>query len=248
MHQEIKPRTKILVFKDTERISTKVAQILQELKTYPKHQPIHIALSGGNTPKAIFKILHEKYVTELAGNRFHFWWGDERCVSPDHDESNFKWAYTYWLKPIGIPEANIHRIHGENDPDEEIIRYSEEMKKWIKTENAMPRFDVIFLGLGDDGHTASIFPSQMQLLDRKEWCAVATHPASGQKRITLTGNVLNNARQVVFISTGTNKAAIIKKIVIDEAPEFPASHIKPVDGETVWLIDEEAASKLPSLS
>jgi 6-phosphogluconolactonase len=238
--------TTVKIFSNTNEIAGAIAKMLLELMEKQGNKPIHVALSGGNTPKEIFKMLHEKYGTKLAGNRFHFWWGDERCVPPDNDESNFNWAYTYWLKPIGIPETNIHRIYGENNPKEEAILYQEELKKWIEQKNGMPRFDMIFLGLGDDGHTASIFPDQMELLHCDEWCAVATHPVSGQKRITLTGSILNNARSVVFISTGLNKAAIIKKIVIDHAPEYPATHINPVAGTTTWLFDEPAASLLKS--
>jgi len=231
----------IKTLKNTNKIAGAIAQMLLNLMEKSGDKPIHIALSGGNTPKLIFSYLNGKYGTKLADKRFNFWWGDERCVHPSDDESNFKWANELWLKPIGIAATNIHRILGENNPEKEAIRYSEEMRKCIPIENGSPRFALILLGLGDDGHTASIFPNQMNLLTSENWCEVATHPVSGQKRITLTGNVLNNARKVVFISTGESKAQMVKNIVVEGKPEFPASHIKPSNGELIWLLDEEAA-------
>jgi 6-phosphogluconolactonase len=234
----------IKTFKSTNEIAKAIAQMFLELMGKPGTQSIHIALSGGNTPKAIFSNLNKKYGSKLANNRFHFWWVDERCVPPADDESNYKWAYELWLKPIGIPENNIHRIKGENSPEIEAIRYSEEIKNYMKTENEWPKFDLIFLGLGDDGHTASIFPNQMNLLTSENWCEVATHPVSGQKRITFTGNVLNNARKIVIISTGESKAQMVRNIAVEIKPEYPASHIQPVNGDLIWLIDTEAARYL----
>jgi len=231
----------IRIFKNVNEIAEAIAKMLLVLIEKPGTQSIHIALSGGNTPKAIFGYLNEKYGTQLADNRFHFWWGDERCVPPGDDESNYKWASELWLKPIGIAATKIHRIEGENIPEKEAISYSEEMKNCVETEEGWPRFDLIMLGLGDDGHTASIFPNQINMLISENWCEVATHPVSGQKRITLTGNVLNNARKVVFISTGESKALMVRNIAIEAKPEYPASHIQPVNGELIWLLDKDSA-------
>jgi len=235
----MKPNLKIL--NNVEGIAEEVASILKKLVAKPENKNIHIALSGGNTPKLIFSYLNEKYGTKLVDKRFHFWWGDERCVPSDDNECNYKWANEFWLKPIGIAKINIHRILGENDPEREAIRYSEQMKKWIEIENGAPRFDLILLGLGDDGHTASIFPNQMNLLTSENWCEVATHPISGQKRVTFTGKVLNNARKVVFISTGESKAQMVRNIAIEIKPEYPASHIQPINGMLIWLLDNKAA-------
>jgi 6-phosphogluconolactonase len=231
----------IKIFNNTNEIAEAIAKMLQELIEKPGNQSMHIALSGGNTPKTIFEYLNKNYGGNLTDKRFHFWWGDERCVPFDDDESNFKWANELWLKPIGIPATNIHRIDGENVPEVEAIRYSEEMNEWIESENRFPRFDLILLGLGDDGHTASIFPNQMNLLISDHWCEVAIHPVSGQKRITLTGKVLNNARKVVFISTGESKAQIVRNIAVEIKPEYPAYHVQPINGELIWLLDNDAA-------
>ena len=238
----MKPILKI--FSNTNEIAEEVASILNVLTSSTDNKSIHIALFGGNTPKKIFSCLKEKAGNKLADKRVHFWWSDERCVPPTDNDSNYKWANELWLKPTGIPSTNIHRIKGENDPVNEAVRYSNEMGKWIEVKNALPLFDLIMLGLGDDGHTASIFPNQMNLLISGNWCEVSTNPVSGQKRITFTGKVINNASKVVFISTGERKAEMIKNVVIEAKPEYPASHIKPSNGEIIWLLDEEAARYL----
>lgn len=234
----------IQTFKNTTEIAEAIAKMLFILMNRPGVAPIHIALSGGNTPKEIFRYLNKTYGKRLAAKRFHFWWGDDRCVAPDNDDSNFKWANELWLGPIGISNENIHRVWGENKPEEEAIRYAKELKKFTEIDNGLPVIHLNLLGLGDDGHTASIFPNSMELLESDQWCAVATHPTSGQKRITLTGKVLNNSEQVVFIATGAGKAQMVKQVAIEQQPEFPASHIKPPSGEVLWLIDEAAASLL----
>jgi len=234
----------IKTLKNIDEIADAVAKMLLELMSGSGETLVHIALSGGNTPKSIFKYLSDNYGNKLANNRFHFWWGDERCVPSDDNDSNFKWAYELWLRPIGINILKIHRIEGENEPTTEATRYSEEIKNWIPLINDFPRFDLIMLGLGDDGHTASIFPNQMDFLASDNICEVATHPVSKQKRITLTGKVLNNARKVVFVSTGDSKAKMVKNVVFDAKPEFPASHIKPENGELIWLLDNDASEIL----
>lgn len=234
----------IRIFKNTDEIAEAVATLLLELGRKPGNDPLHIALSGGNTPKAIFQYLKENYGAKLANKRFHFWWGDDRCVPPTHDESNYKWAAALWLHPIGIPEENIHRVMGENSPELEAERYANIMRTWIPTSEGWPVLDLNILGLGDDGHTASIFPDNMALLNSANWCAVATHPTTGQKRITFTGNLLNSVKQTVFIATGAGKASMVKQVVLDGQLQYPAAHIKPLSGKLSWYIDEAAAAEL----
>jgi 6-phosphogluconolactonase len=227
-----------------DEIAEAIAALLFEKIKTGGHNCFHIALSGGNTPKAIFSYLEKKYGNKLADKRFHFWWGDERCVPPGDDDSNYKWAYTLWLKPVGIPDKNIHRILGENDPAVEVKRYSQEMKQFIPEHNGFPVIDLNLLGLGEDGHTASIFPDNMELLHSEQWCAVATHPSNSQKRITMTGNVLSNSKTIVFVSTGKSKADMVQKVAINKESQYPASHIKPTHGRLIWMLDQDAASKV----
>ncbi|MEL7342864.1 MAG: 6-phosphogluconolactonase, partial [Bacteroidota bacterium] len=169
----------------------------------------HIALSGGSTPRLLFEYLSEHFRESIPWGDVHLWWGDERCVPPDHEESNYLMTKETLLKGVILPPENVHRIKGENSPADEAVRYANEMKKSIPQKNDLPVFDLIYLGLGTDGHTASIFPDRMDLLTSTDLTAVASHPESGQTRISLTGPVLNNARKIAFLVTGASKAELV---------------------------------------
>lgn len=207
---------------------------------------INLALSGGNTPKYIFKFLVEHFAKKISWDKINFFWGDERCVPPTDDDSNYKMAYENLLSKISVPGKNIFRIKGEEVPEGEAKRYSEVINKTLPQQNHLPVFDLIMLGIGEDGHTASIFPDQLHLLYESKICSVAVHPATTQKRITLTGKVINNARNIVFIVTGKNKSKIVDSILTYniESKNYPATYIKPVAGNLIWLLDKEASSLL----
>ena len=207
-----------------------------------KQSPVKVALSGGNTPKLLFSVLADKYAKSVNWSFIHFFWGDERCVPPDDPESNYGMTGTLLLNKIIIPKNNIHRIRGEDDPDKEALRYSEEIKNNTRSRNELPLFDLIILGLGDDGHTASIFPGNIELLESGRICEVAVHPASGQKRVTITGKVINNADSITFLVTGSTKAHIVEDIFKERktAACLPAFHINPAPGKVVWLLDKNA--------
>lgn len=198
-----------------------------------------IMLSGGNTPKLLFGFLAKLSSKVKNWEHVHFYWGDERCVPPDDPESNYGMAKEELLDKIQIPKANIHRIFGENDPDLEASRYAGEISN-------IPVFDLIMLGMGDDGHTVSIFPNNLGLMNSSKLCEIGIHPKTGQKRITITGKVINNAKVVAFLITGKNKAGIIAEIFSKTGSylTYPASCIHPEKGELKWLLDEEAASIL----
>lgn len=236
----------VKIYPELKKLSRAVAGEIDKIVQSSLQQQFHIALSGGNTPKKLFKILAEDYKDKIPWERIHFWWGDERCVSPISDESNFKMANDLLFTQVPVPSKNIHRIKGENFPQEEAERYAGEISKNLLSRNGFPVFDLILLGLGDDGHTASIFPDRMNLLDDSHITAVAEHPQTGQKRITLTGKVLNNANRVFFLITGENKALRISEIMNNEeaAKKLPANYIDPTHGELIWFLDEAAASKI----
>jgi len=162
---------------------------------------VTVALSGGSTPKLLFDLLAQE-PESIDWSKVHLFWGDERCVPPNDDDSNFKMTKEHLLDHIQIPESNIHRILGENDAQEEANRYGDEVSAHCEMVDGLPSIDLMILGMGDDGHTASIFPHEMELLTSESVCAVATHPTSGQKRVTLTGSVINNAAVVAFLVTG----------------------------------------------
>jgi 6-phosphogluconolactonase len=198
---------------------------------------ITIALSGGNTPKLLFTVLSAKYGEGLPWENVHFFWGDERCVPPHDPESNFGMTNRILLEKISIPHTNIHRIIGEDDPENEAARYSGEILKFTRLKHGLPVFDLIILGLGDDGQTG--------LLTSEKICEVAFHPLTGQKRITLTGRVINNAETVIFLVAGLNKAEVVADII--EKPgitDYPAAAIEPADGTLKWYLDADAASML----
>ena len=200
-----------------------------------------IALSGGSTPKLLFDHMAAEYA-DIDWSKVHLYWGDERCVPPTDDDSNYKMTVTHLLSKIDMPEANVHRVLGENDPVQEAERYGKEIEDGLPSANGLPQFDLIILGMGADGHTASIFPHEMELLDSKEVCAVATHPESDQKRVSLTGPVINNAKAVTFLVTGASKAEKVVEIFNQSGDwkSYPASYIKPDSGELTWYLDKAA--------
>lgn len=205
-----------------------------------------IALSGGSTPELLYSLLSKEYVESVPWQFVHFFWGDERCVSPSNTESNFGTANGRFLSKIKIPSANIHRIRGEEDPVREALRYSEEISLFTSKRNGIPSFDLILLGLGEDGHTASIFPGHLDFFNSANLCEVAVHPATSQKRITVTGKVINNADAVTFLVSGKQKADVVKKLFKKDplALNYPALYVVPVHGSISWFFDKEAASLL----
>lgn len=235
--------TEVRIFSKPKKVYNAIAKEIIKLTLNSTQEAFDIALSGGNSPKGLFKKISQKYADQIPWERIHFWWGDERCVAPTDEQSNYKMTVDYLLSNILIPEENIHRIKGESKPEEEAIRYSKDLEETLNSRGKDPVFDLIILGLGDDGHTASIFPDQLELFEHEQSCAVAQHPLTGQKRITITGNVLNNANQIFFLVTGENKAVRVSEIMNDSeaAKLLPAYYISPANGELIWFLDEQAA-------
>lgn len=210
---------------------------------------LKVALSGGSTPLQLFSVLGSRYSASEVWNAVDFFWSDERCVPPDSPESNFGAARELFLSKAGVPEENINRIIGENDPEEEAERYSKLIMNKIIARSGFPVFDVIFLGLGEDGHTASIFPGDEKVITSDKICEVAQHPVSGQKRITLTLPVINNAYRVIFMVTGKSKAGIVAEILGDTGcTQYPAGLVKPLNGQLFWHLDSASASFLNQLA
>ncbi|MDP3642158.1 MAG: 6-phosphogluconolactonase [Bacteroidota bacterium] len=240
----------LYIFKEPEELATQFAGQLMNWARNHSGDAFHLAISGGKTPDLLFSVLAEKYADSAPWQKIHFWWVDERMVAPDHPESNFGVARKLLFSQISIPEENIHRIKGENVPETEALSYSAQIRESLISRNGWPAFNLILLGMGDDGHTASIFPNQMELLQSERICEVATHPSTGQKRITLTGNVINNAGQVCFLVTGTNKANRLTEIFTrqETAKLLPASHILPRNGNLNWYMDKSAAQFINSES
>lgn len=235
------------IFDNIDELSVAFFEKLTNTMTnaFSKNKQFSIALSGGSTPLKIYQYLSLVQEGVKHWDKVLIYWGDERCVPPDDEESNFGNAWKAILKNTKIPPENIHRIRGEAKPEEESIRYAKELEK-LEIKNGFPVFDLIILGIGDDGHTASIFPDQKDLLYTSDWARPAIHPSSGQKRITLTGKLLNNAHEILFLATGENKQEVLNHIFNDkkEASKYPAYHIRPIEGTINWFMDRDASQKL----
>jgi len=219
-------------------------RLAEKMGESPEGKFYTVALSGGTTPKQLFEYMFLHGQKAENWNRILFFWSDERCVMPESDESNYRMARLCLLDKLNIPEAHIFRIHGEADPIEEAQRYSRVLSENIPFLNGLPCFDLILLGLGEDGHTASIFPGNTQLFQSERLCEAVKHPQTGQQRITLTGPVINNAADVVFLVTGLGKAEIVSNVLNTVKNDFPASLVSPVHGRLTWLLDKDAASRL----
>jgi len=238
--------TEVRIFESIENVYDAIAGEIVKITQESTQEIFDIALSGGNTPKGLFTFISENYAKSIPWKRIHIWWGDERCVPPNDEQSNYKMTYDLLLSKVDIPSSNVHRIKGEEDPVKEAARYSKEMESTLNARGKDPVFDIILLGIGDDGHTASIFPDQLELFEFEGCCSVTRHPLSGQKRITITGNVLNNSNRIFFLVTGLNKAMRVSEIMNDNeaAKLLPAYYISPENGEVIWFMDEAAASKI----
>ncbi|ASG05944.1 6-phosphogluconolactonase [Vibrio anguillarum] len=232
------------IFQTPEQV---VETLANEMQRYSEQgQPIHISLSGGSTPKMLFKLLaSEPYAQAITWQNLHFWWGDERCVAPDDAESNFGEANTLLFSQVNIPPQNIHRIRGEDDPQTEAKRFADEMAKVIPSVNGTPVFDWILLGVGADGHTASLFPNVTDYED-ENLSLVATHPESGQLRVSKTAKVLEAAKRISYLVLGAGKAEIVHEIYTTKAEDlpYPAAKVKSTTGETEWFLDSDAATKI----
>ncbi len=243
-------KDRIQIFSDaTELTKTLASELAREINNIAgSGRKLSIALSGGSTPKLLFSVLADYYSGKINWDDVHFFWGDERCVPPDDPESNYGVARKILFDKIYIPAQNIFRIIGENDPMEEAARYSSVLMNNLVLKNGLPVFDIMILGMGEDGHTASIFPGREDLFSSEELCEVATHPLSGQKRITMTGKVINNSQKIIFLVSGKNKAGILSVILSgNSSVSYPAVMVKPVLGDLYWYLDREAAGRISKI-
>jgi len=204
-----------------------------------------IALSGGSTPAALYKLLAEEpYRAKIPWTQVHLFWGDERCVPPDHPDSNYQLANETLITHVPIPPANVYRVRGELEPELAARAYEKTLQDFFCGPRT--RFDLVLLGLGSDGHTASLFPGSDALYER-ERLAVAVEARYQDRpvhRVTLTLPVINSARQVLFLVIGSAKAGIVQAVLEGPEGHLPAQQVRPTAGHLVWMIDSEAASQL----
>jgi 6-phosphogluconolactonase len=200
-----------------------------------------LVLSGGSTPAPIYEALGK---LKLDWKQSYIFWGDERCVPPDHAESNYKMAVETLLKNAPIHPENIFRIKGEEDPTTAARLY--EIEIWNFFAGEEPRFDLVLLGLGEDGHIASLFPGTPALAENSAWAIENQHPTSGMWRISLTYPTILSARNIFFLVQGNSKADITADIILNpqSPPNYPAKKIDQADGNIVWYLDKDAAASL----
>ncbi|MGV3526397.1 MAG: 6-phosphogluconolactonase [Candidatus Sericytochromatia bacterium] len=202
----------------------------------PAGKTLHIALSGGQSPAPCFQALAMR--PELNWEQVCFWWSDERCVPPDHGDSNYGLAKRLLLRPLRVAKDQIERLRGEQDPEQEARRYDQALRDRVTLSNGVPQLDLVLLGLGTDGHTASLFPGDRESLNTQELCRAVQHP-DGSQRLTLTPRLINRARCVAFLVTGSSKRQILKQLVSGSQSQIPAQQIRP-QGE-LWLVADRAA-------
>ena len=201
-----------------------------------------IALSGGSTPKALYEAIASQ---NLPWDKIHVFWGDERYVPPDHPDSNQKMARQAWLDQVNMPSSNIHPMPtAAGNPAADALQHQTEIQQFFSVSGGeIPIFDIVLLGMGDDGHTASLFPHTEALQESDRLVTVGNK--DGQPRLTFTVPLINNARYVVFIVAGINKQAALAEVFAQEADAmtYPARLIQP-QGQLWWLLDESAARNL----
>lgn len=235
----------IKICTDFKQLARAAAQhfVVRSSEAVAQRGSFTVALSGGSTPKILFELLADPkkpFRDQIPWSRIHFFWSDERHVPPDHPESNYRMANEALLSRVPITQSNVHRVPSDN-PDAADAAAEYERTVVETTGQSLPQLDLILLGLGSDGHTASIFPGSDFLHETKRLVAAPWVEKLQTYRITMALPLLNNGASVVFLVSGSEKAKIVKEIF--EGPEtFPAQAIKPVRGQLLWLLDNNAAS------
>lgn len=239
----------IHIFKDSEELSRAAATLFvdQAGESIRQRDRFLIALNGGNTPTRLFQFLATDFRDLVDWSKVHIFWGDERCVSPDDPGSSYGQAREILLNQVPVPHANIHRIVGELGPVQAAQDYALILKQFASTALDWPRFDLVYLGMGEDGHTASLFPGSPVEVTEPTLPVTAQYQDRPANRVTLTPVVFNSASMIVFMAAGEKKADTLAEVLSDRYnPQlYPAQRIQPEDGRLIWLVDEAAASRLP---
>ena len=235
----------VKILKDTDAITEFVArQIIQSAETaIAERGQFTLALAGGSTPKPIYTSLATVYGDALDWSKTHLFWGDERTVPPDHPDSNFRMVQGALLERIPHP-AGVHRVMGELEPTKAAARYEQRIAEIFHDET--PHFDIVLLGMGNDGHTASLFPHTEALNETERWVVANYVPKLETWRITMTYPILNNARQVVFMVAGEEKADMLYEVLHGEVRPFdlPSQAVNPAPGDVTWVVDYAAGRQL----
>ena len=235
----------VRIFKDADELSRAAAELFVTLavQAIRERGRFLVALSGGSTPMALYRLLARE---PIDWTRIHVFWGDERLVPPEDAENSYGQAREALLKHIPIPTENIHRVASELDPVAAARDYASILREFAAPPLDWPRFDLVLLGLGEDGHTASLFPGSPVDATEPVIAVTAQYQGRPARRVTLTPPVFNAARQVIFLVTGANKAVTLKGVFSDynSSEQIPAKRIQPADGQVTWLVDKAAGKEI----
>lgn len=242
-------KPQLIILDDAQSLYTHAAEEIVHFagEAVCTHGEFSLCLSGGSTPAAIYELMAERFRLSVDWKEVQFFWGDERCVPPNDEASNFGMANRTMLSQLDLRPDQIHRMRGEEPPEQAARAYEQELRSHFHLdEGEFPRFNLMLLGLGDNVHIASLFP-EIPALHERERLAVAVEVDAAQRhRVTLTAPVINNSARVMFLVSGESKAQAVKAAL--EGPRdpdrFPAQLVAPHDGELIWLLDRPAASLL----
>lgn len=240
-------RAEVRIAADPEALAREAGEwlILQIRRIVDSKGRCAVALSGGTTPEKLYRFWSEPEVSRrIPWDRVHFFWGDERHVPPQHADSNYRMVRQAWAQ-VPVPEVNLHRVPAEEPEAEEAARQYESTLREFFTEG-LPRFDLMLLGLGPDGHTASLFPGGDAVFETERWVVAPYVPKLSTYRISLTVPVINASEQTVFLVAGSSKAPALKAVWSDpkDPLKLPAQAIEPKEGKLIWWLDRAAAQDL----
>ena len=242
----------ILILPDPEAVAHEAARRFVSLSrdAFGSRGRFSVALSGGSTPGNLYRLLAgEPYHAQIPWAEVHLFWGDERCVPQGDSGSNYYLAQETLISRVSVPPGNVHRVHGELGPEKAARAYEQELQNFFCAPPCGPhgglhaRFDLVVLGLGEDGHTASLFPDSPVLAETERLVAAANavYQDRPAQRVTLTLPAINSARQILFLVTGSAKASVVQSIIKGTGERLPAQRIQPATGQLTWLFDAEAA-------
>lgn len=239
-------KPEIRVFVSPDDIGLAAANLFYDVasQAIESRSAAHIVLSGGSTPVPMYQQIREDpNLQQFPWDKVHIYWGDERCVPPNHEDSNFRLAKEELLDYLEIPVENIHRMKGEIEPERSASEYQDKLKAIFPST---PKFDLVYLGIGEDGHTASIFPNETYSTDPNTWVQAIYVEKLKADRLTMTPKLINQAGAIAFLAAGARKANIIADLFGDSPPKnkYPVQQISPAEGELICMLDKDAASLL----
>ena len=240
---------KLHVYPTSQELSKSIGSYVAQLsaQTIPVRGRFTVALSGGSLPRLLApRLITEPLADDIDWSAWHVFFADERCVPLTHPDSNYRLVLEEFFSYVDIPHDQIYALNPRLAPDQAAAAYQEILRRVFYPEpGRLPRFDLILLGMGEDGHTASLFPNHPLLHETERWVApIVDSPKPPPERITLTLPIINNAANVAFITTGSSKAAVLPQVLTASTEPLPAGRVQPDDGELHWFIDETAAAQL----